>query len=98
MQDEYISKKQAINCIASNYCIDCEHSNGILCRACDHQDDMDIIDSMPAADVKINKRGKWVTDGKTHKRCSSCKNFLASNTNVLLYKYCPQCGAEMINS
>ena len=49
---EYIDKKQAIDRIASCYCIDCEHSNGILCRACEHQDDMDLIDEMPTADVQ----------------------------------------------
>ena len=49
---EYIDKKQAIDRIASCYCIDCEHSNGILCRACEHQDDMDLIDELPAADVQ----------------------------------------------
>lgn len=49
---EYIDKKQAIDRIASCYCMDCEHSNGILCRACEHQDDMDLIDDIPAADVQ----------------------------------------------
>ena len=49
---EYIDKKRAINRIASCYCMDCEHSDGILCRACEHQDDMDLIDDMPAADVQ----------------------------------------------
>lgn len=49
---EYIDKKQAIERIASCYCMDCEHSNGILCRACEHQDDMDLIDEMQAADVQ----------------------------------------------
>ena len=56
---EYIDKKQAIDRIASCYCMDCEHSNGILCRACEHQDDMDLIDDMPAADVQpINQ---WIS-------------------------------------
>lgn len=50
--NEYIDKKQAIDRIASCYCMDCEHSNGILCRACEHQDDMDLIDDMPAVDVQ----------------------------------------------
>lgn len=49
---EYIDKKQTVNRIASCYCMDCEHSNGILCRVCAHQDDMDLIDEMPAADIQ----------------------------------------------
>jgi hypothetical protein len=56
---EYIDKKQAIDRIASCYCMDCEHSNGILCRACEHQDDMDLIDDMPAADVQPVDR--WIS-------------------------------------
>lgn len=56
---EYISKKQTIDRIASCYCMDCEHSNGILCRACEHQDDMDLIDDMPSADVQPVDR--WIS-------------------------------------
>ena len=56
---EYIDKKQAIDRIASCYCMNCEHSNGILCRACEHQDDMDLIDDMPAADVQPVDR--WIS-------------------------------------
>lgn len=63
---EYIDKKQAIDRIASCYCMDCEHSNGILCRACEHQDDMDLIDDMPAADVQPVKRGRWITKAEDY--------------------------------
>lgn len=49
--NEYIDKKQAIDRIASCYCMDCEHSNGVLCRACEHKDDMDLIDDIPSVDV-----------------------------------------------
>ena len=30
-----------------------------MCRACEHMDDMDIIEDMPAADVQPVKHGKW---------------------------------------
>ena len=71
---EYIDKKQAIDRIASCYCMDCEHSNGILCRACEHQDDMDLIDDMPAADVQPVDR--WI----------SCKEKMPDDgVNVLIY-------------
>lgn len=55
---EYVDKKQAIDRIASCYCMDCEHSNGILCRACEHQDDMDLIDDMPTVDIQPVK---WIS-------------------------------------
>lgn len=77
--NEYIDKKQAIDRIASCYCMDCEHSNGILCRACEHQDDMDLIDDMPAADVQPVVR------------CKDCK--YAQNPNDTMV-YCTyfECG------
>ena len=96
---EYIDKKQAIDRIASCYCMDCEHSNGILCRACEHQDDMDLIDDMPAVDVQPVKRGKWLhfnSDGIIF--CSECKHEAYWDTDYgqQLFDYCPYCGARMI--
>lgn len=92
---EYIDKKQAIDRIASCYCMDCEHSNGILCRACEHQDDMDLIDDMPAADVQPVKRGEWT--GDDIKSCSICRNEAYWDTDYgqQLFDYCPYCGAKM---
>ena len=99
---EYIDKKQAIDRIASCYCIDCEHSNGILCRACEHQDDMDLIDEMPTADVQPVKRGRWEyckNNGifDTHK-CTLCGEKYEMYIDIeptTIYKYCPNCGARM---
>lgn len=94
---EYIDKKQAIDRIASCYCIDCEHSNGILCRACEHQDDMDLIDEMPAADVQPVRRGRWeLTDNPIFRKCSECGAWWSSDiTDNCFTKYCPKCGTRM---
>ena len=95
--DDYISKKQTIDRIASCYCMDCEHSNGILCRACEHQDDMDLIDDMPTADVQPVKHGRWIEETPKHSRCSCCDVTcliavypISANAN-----FCPNCGARM---
>ena len=98
---EYIDKKRAIDRIASCYCIDCEHSNGILCRACEHQDDMDLIDEIPAADVQPVKRGRWeneyLDDDVWWADCTNCKNDTNSRFGrVSSYAFCPNCGARMI--
>lgn len=98
MADEYISKQRAICRIASCYCMDCEHSNGILCRACEHQDDMDLIEDMPATDVQPVKRGKWLhinDDGIIF--CSECENEAYWDTDYgqQLFDFCPYCGARM---
>ena len=100
---EYIDKKQAIGRIASCYCMDCEHSNGILCRACEHQDDMDLIDDMPAAGVQPAKRGRWEKDekGQFH-HCSECEAETLRDVDSwgldygeYLSDFCPCCGADM---
>lgn len=102
--NEYIDKKQAIDRIASCYCMDCEHSNGILCRACEHQDDMDLIDDMPAVDVQPIRHGRWISEkvrktnwkGVEHdyfqpNSCSVCHTGFAVRSN-----FCPNCGARML--
>lgn len=94
--NEYIDKKQAIDRIASCYCMDCEHSNGILCRACEHQDDMDLIDDMPAADVQPVKRGRWIiADDVEHfiAVCSECGR-TEDSRDIKDMPYC-HCGARM---
>ena len=93
---EYIDKKQAIDRIASCYCMDCEHSNGILCRACEHQDDMDLIDDMPAANVQSVKHGRW--DGYICSECNVCADYFISGDFYFDEKpnFCPNCGARMI--
>lgn len=93
MADEYISKQRAIDRIASCYCMDCEHSNGILCGACEHQDDMDLIDDMPAADVKTEIHAYWIRGKefgfRTHNPmwyCSNCGGGIRYNTTLRTYE------------
>lgn len=108
--DEYISKKQTIDRIASCYCMDCEHSNGVLCRACEHQDDMDLIDDMPVVDVQPVKRGYWIKQPEKFQihedvinsnylySCSCCNaSDLHSEraNNDGEVKFCWRCGAKM---
>lgn len=57
--NEYISKHEVIEEIKRIYCTNCNSYNGAMCRACEHMDDMDIIEDMPAADVQPVKREKW---------------------------------------
>lgn len=50
--NEYISKHEPIEEIQRIYCTGCNSYNGAMCRACEHQDDMDIIEDTKAADVQ----------------------------------------------
>lgn len=56
---------------------------------------MELIELLPAADVRENVRGEWIFPygDKKYKRCSVCGSVFYSipyNTN-----FCPNCGADM---
>lgn len=60
---------------------------------------IDGISAIPAADVRENKRGKWVWNDQCKLVCSLCGNVVAF---VSLPKkkweagyFCPNCGADM---
>ena len=62
------------------------------------------VESLPSADVRENKRGKWVMDrlvtttGGTYgvRRCSECESYYQDIGYG--WNYCPDCGAEMEES
>ena len=59
MNDEYISREATVDAIKKIYCPQCDSYNGVMCRACEHMDDMDIIENMQAADVQpVNQ---WIS-------------------------------------
>ena len=107
MNDEYISRNEAINAIKSlessmpakdNYAKGYDAALGrvqIAVRAVP-----------PAADVQLVKHGKWVSSASTLEtgtvRCSSCRSemyvddlFAVSASNGMMPNYCPNCGARM---
>lgn len=57
--DEYINKHEPIEEIKRIYCTSCNSYNGAMCRACEHQDDIDIIEDTKAADVQPVDR--WIS-------------------------------------
>lgn len=56
---EYISRDDTLKTI-HQYCKDCDNCNGVICRACDSADAMDIVIDIPKADVQPVKRGRWI--------------------------------------
>ena len=66
------------------------------------RDCIDLLDSVPAADVAPVRRGNWeewwpgiaeiMTGEEMLYRCSACD---AKYADVDGYKYCPYCGAKM---
>lgn len=60
----------------------------------------DLINSIPAADVRPVVRGKWMWFGDCSNEglyCSVCKNKIheARNPKKKLSNFCPNCGADM---
>lgn len=98
--DEYISKHEPIEEIKRIYCTSCNSYNGAMCRACEHQDDIDIIEDTKAADVQPVHCGEWeneyLEDDVWWAECTNCKNETHSRFGrVSSYAFCPNCGARM---
>ena len=93
---EYISRDEALRAL-HQYCTDCAIScDGVMCRACDHANAMDIISDMPTADVQPVKRGKWL-ENHDWINCSICGFDVKDEyyAKRFTYKNCPHCGADM---
>lgn len=59
---------------------------------------LDLIDAIPAADVRPVVRGKWVDAVQSchdspHVRCSMCGEYYWRYFNK--FNFCPNCGADM---
>lgn len=100
--NEYISKHEPIEEIQRIYCTGCNSYNGAMCRSCEHQDDMDIIEDTKAADVQPVKCGRWITwDDSGFTKCSCCNSeYYISDLQVVgdsegFVGFCPNCGARM---
>ena len=55
---------------------------------------MDDIRDMPTADVRENRVGKWIYQGKNKKaewKCFECGDCF----DIAGYNFCPNCGADM---
>lgn len=99
---EYISRDEALRAL-HQYCTDCAIScDGVMCRACDHANAMDIISDMPAADVVPALYGKWI-ERHDYIECSFCGFTVldtycekrdCTNGNTY-FNFCPRCGAYM---
>lgn len=97
--DEYINKHEPIEEIQRIYCASCNNYNEAMCRACEHQDDMDIIEDTKAADVQPVKHGYWIPQGDDMWLCSNCKeNIIYSmheSDRTEKQRYCCRCGAKL---
>lgn len=83
---EYIDRQAAIEKIRYEGIYDSGYSDE------EREDDVvDMIESIPVADVRPVMQGKWILkdDGRAH--CSMCDT--PGNSHV--WNFCPNCGADM---
>lgn len=94
---EYIDRQTVIDTLDGLCDIVCQYSKkqrAFMCGACNLGSAFDVLQELPAADVRPVKRGKWTRiDYKPHGhdyKCSVCgwKNDMPTN-------FCPNCCAYM---
>ena len=92
MADDYIKREDAINEICLRGCA-LERRRKLSMSMCEaKQFAVDVIDDIPAADVRANTYGKWNYNERTATFvCSYCGDAMVRNT----YFYCPWCGSYM---
>ena len=102
MAGDYIKREDAINEICLRGCA-LERQRKLVLSMCEaKQFAVDVIDDIPAADVRENIYGKWIDMGD-FVQCSACcctrlKRYNCAYgpvTQVSFDNYCPTCGADM---
>lgn len=102
MAGDYIKREDAINEICLRGCA-LERQRKLVLSTCEaKQFAVDVIDDIPAADVRENVRGEWSisrtdigwngNEYPTHCKCSKCGIEIPYNEPK---NYCPRCGADM---
>lgn len=91
-----IDADAAENAIKETYCKDCDSYNGVRCRACNFDDALIAIDSVPTLDYAPVRHGEWIEDEFEYPeevifryKCSEC-----GRTELVKEPYC-HCGARM---
>ena len=99
---DYISREELTNnldALCDRVCQYSKKQRSVMCGACPLGDAFDMVEEIPAADVRPAVRGRWQkehlasTSGGTYSvvRCSVCRaQFPMYETS-----YCPNCGADM---
>ena len=94
---DYISREAA----KKKHCDICRESN--ICYRASSCADLKCFDTIPAADVRENKRGKWERENivltsyppQYQWHCSECGEIKCGFDSGVLTNFCPNCGADM---
>lgn len=88
---EYIEREAVVRAF-------CEHCRDYVDKCTyDGACEVDIIATVPTADVQPVKRGKWIKITPKHSRCSVCDTtcLIAVYPISKRANFCPNCGADM---
>ena len=81
------------------YCKDCNSHNGVMCRACEHMDDMDFIEDSPTINAQPVKHGEWIPSEMNVENKESAEMFgIDIETFLSKAAYCSCCGIQQITN
>ena len=93
-----IDANALIEFIRRNYCDGCNSYDGVKCRACEHDDEILMLEEAPTVDAVEVVHAHWEPEGNTgYLRCSHCKDVYINEEWLTdgRWSYCPNCGAKM---
>lgn len=94
-----IDANALIEFIKRTCCEGCNSYEGVRCRACEHDDEMLMLEEAPTVDAVEVVHGRWIYKWDAERDpkkyfirivCSECNLHTGQRSN-----YCPQCGAKM---
>ena len=97
--DDLISRAAAIEHMKTMAgCATCNNYKYVLCRACNWNDAMNIVEEMPAVDAAPVVHAHWIKyepdmHGTEPLACSACNYLFA---RLYPQNYCPNCGAKNV--
>jgi hypothetical protein len=97
---DYISREAAFDAVFGQFCASSDETEAALNSA------VEDIKSIPAADVRPVRRGKWIgypecikyanAYSDDHIVCSACEEcFSILDNDCERFNFCPNCGADM---
>lgn len=95
----------ALDELCDRVCRYSKKQRSAMCGACPLGDAFDVVEALPAADVRPVVRGKWerMSDndvfGDIHCKCSACGEDWWQGPGWFRHaNFCPNCGADMRNN
>ena len=103
---DYINREEAVEAIMDSlkndpFVVDADTSQDFVDGSEEQgKEDAALLLQIPAADVRENRRGKWIKIGHLVRsyKCDQCGNFLdfdGVNEGIGDANFCPVCGADM---